>query len=97
MTRRIYGRKTPAWFTFNFTLKILVLFEIENLKYRSENSSQSISNSKSNFKIRNRNRNEKLNSKSNLRNELRIRTEATFKIKLPNSRSQSRVSIISNE
>ncbi|CAF5174122.1 unnamed protein product, partial [Rotaria magnacalcarata] len=57
----------------------------------------SISNSKSNFKIRNRNRNEKLNSKSNLRNELRIRTEATFKIKLPNSRSQSRVSIISNE
>ncbi|CAF4492268.1 unnamed protein product, partial [Rotaria socialis] len=33
---------------FNFTLKILVLFEIENLKYRSENSSQSISNSKSN-------------------------------------------------
>ncbi|CAF5190245.1 unnamed protein product, partial [Rotaria magnacalcarata] len=42
------------------------------------------------FKIRNRNRNEKSNSKSNLRNELRIRTEATFKIKLPNSRSQSR-------
>ncbi|CAF3315809.1 unnamed protein product [Rotaria socialis] len=34
-----------------------ILFEIENLKYGTENSSQSISNSKSNFKIRNRNRN----------------------------------------
>ncbi|CAF4672054.1 unnamed protein product, partial [Rotaria socialis] len=50
---------------FNFTLKILVLFEIENLKYRSENSSQSISNSKSNFKIRNRDCNAKTISKSN--------------------------------
>ncbi|CAM4982252.1 unnamed protein product [Rotaria socialis] len=57
---------------FNFTLKILVLFEIENLKYGTENSSQSISNSKSNFKIRNRNRNEKTNSKSNCKNKFKI-------------------------
>ncbi|CAF4621856.1 unnamed protein product [Rotaria socialis] len=52
---------------FNFTLKIIVLFEIENFKYRSENSSQLIyiqnqtkePNSKSDFTIRDRNRSSK--------------------------------------